>query len=434
MNLNIIYLFGDKNNMTEPLFTEISRHQVENEWYFCACIVSGTPIVDYAWLDPDIFVVDELKRFWTEVLLTGDPLKAANKDLNFFIELTGWANRVPSLARADEYARAITEINYYRHILAGSLEITKKIKARDLPGLQQLLSDLNNQHPVTQGKVYLASDIHSEFSQFINAPIIPTLMTNTAIDPFLGGLARGEVLVLASRPSVGKSAIALQIARNVAEQPGKKSLIFTLEMTRLQLWARIACGVAGISWTELRSGKLNKTEIARVDAESDKLQKIYGAQLLIQDEIYTVADMYQIALQYLPDLIVIDHLGEIEWSDPTMREVEWFGLATKYIKRRMAKGLNSSVILIHQLNRLVEGRPDKRPVLSDLRQSGEIEQLADVVLMLYREDYYSNQPGLTRVPLEILVRKNRQGASGTICNVTFDLVAQWFYDANAPIP
>jgi replicative DNA helicase len=128
-----------------------------------------------------------------------------------------------------------------------------------------------------------------------------------------------------------------------------------------------------------------------------------------------------------PDLVVIDQLADIHWHDPKEKKIEWLGKACWHIRQIFAKRMRIPVVVVHQLNRDVEGRPDKRPTLSDLRDSGEIEQRSDIVLGCYREDYYAGRPeGVHIVPFEVSPLKFRQGNSEARAILEYDLATQWF--------
>jgi replicative DNA helicase len=199
-------------------------------------------------------------------------------------------------------------------------------------------------------------------------------------------------------------------------------------MSAEQLWGRMACPAAGVEWRNVRAGRIDNAQFSNLEAQSISLSQSYGDNLIIAENALTIFAIQRIAADTRPDIVIIDQLPEIIWHDPDEKEVSWYGKACRYFRNMIAKRLNVPVILIHQLNRAVEERQNKRPVLADLRWSGEIEQRADVVLMCYREDYYDDGSNpITRVPFELWTRKHRQGVKDSLVILEYDLKDQWFY-------
>lgn len=234
------------------------------------------------------------------------------------------------------------------------------------------------------------------------------------LDNILGGLQRSDLIILAARPSMGKTALALNIAENVAVHQKKTVGLFSLEMSKEQLVDRLISSLGQIDSWKLRNGRLN-------DDDFRNLNEAYGllaeANLYIDDgasaSIMEVrAKARRLQIEHGLDLVVIDYLQLMQGSatrgnaDNRVQEVSEISRSLK----ALAKELNCPVIALSQLSRAVESRPDKRPLLSDLRESGSIEQDADVVMFLYREDYYNKEE--QNNIMEILVRKHRNGPTG----------------------
>jgi replicative DNA helicase len=218
----------------------------------------------------------------------------------------------------------------------------------------------------------------------------------------------------------------LQIGQSVAFS-GKKVLFFSLEMDERQLWARMACPLAGFEWADVRAGNVAEEGLKRIEAKSAELRDKFGERFIIVDDRTKVHEMYRMAMTLDPDLVIIDQLDEIEWHVAGAKKHEWYGEAAKYLRRNIAKKLGVPVILIHQINRDTEDRQDKRPMISDLRWSGELEQRVDVLILLYREDLYTGRsPGQVDVPFEANIAKNRQGDAGVIARLNYNLKRQWF--------
>lgn len=265
----------------------------------------------------------------------------------------------------------------------------------------------------------------------------------SAIDRRLNGLQDGELIIIAGRPGMGKTAAALTLAIN-AGKAGKKVRIVSLEMLGWQLGQRLAAYYSGISVQNQRKPReLSNAEHRRL-AEAEN--KVAALPLFIDDgDGQTVAQIRSEARRQKRreglDLLIVDYLGLIKPSDPRAQKVHQIEEITTGLKR-LAKELRIPVVLLAQLNRGVEARDDKRPGLADLRDSGSIEQDADVVLMLYRAEYYlakeepddqgkwpdwSRKREAARGKADIITAKFRQGETGTD-TVRFDGARQVFAD------
>ena len=245
---------------------------------------------------------------------------------------------------------------------------------------------------------------------------IPGLSTGLPdLDELILGLNKSELVIIAARPGMGKTSIALNIALNVAMTQHKKVAIFSLEMSREQLVTRLLSRAALVPSQNLFTGRLNEQQWRDVAAAANTLS---ASDILIDDNsTLTVADMNaQCRTIKDLDLVVIDYLQLMSSAGGRGFSNESRTQAVSEISRMMkvmAKQLGVPVICLSQLNRAAEARADKRPLLSDLRESGSIEQDADVVIGLYREGYNNREcenPNLA----EAIVLKNRKGQTGTV--------------------
>lgn len=235
-----------------------------------------------------------------------------------------------------------------------------------------------------------------------------------ALDAKLAGLQAGDFVIVAGRPSMGKTALACDIVR----QSGANTLFASLEMSRDAVASRLICAEGRVDSREYLAGRLGDTATQRLVEAVDRVDRmpvrIFDKSAAVMADIERAA--YDMADDDGLDLVVVDYLQLIRSDrrhDSREREVAEHSVALK----ALAKSLQIPVICLAQLNRQVEGRGDKRPVLSDLRESGSLEQDADIVLMLYRESYYkAGQPGGKS---EVLVRKHRNGSCGTV-RLVFD--------------
>jgi len=237
------------------------------------------------------------------------------------------------------------------------------------------------------------------------------------LDRMTAGLQPGDLIVLAARPSMGKTAFAVNIAENVAINEGLPVVIYSMEMGAAQLALRMVGSIGRIDQGHLRTGRLADDEWSRLSEAVDKLGKssifIDESPGLSPSEVRARARR-QARICGKLGLIVIDYLqlmsgnGGNEENRATV-----IGEISRGLKA-LAKELQCPVIALSQLNRSVETRPDKRPMMSDLRESGAIEQDADIIMFIYRDEYYTKdeckEPGVA----EIIIAKQRNGPVGTV--------------------
>jgi replicative DNA helicase len=236
------------------------------------------------------------------------------------------------------------------------------------------------------------------------------------LDRMTAGLQKGDLLVLAARPSMGKTAFALNIAEHVAVHEGLPVLVFSMEMGASQLALRLVGSLGRIDQQHLRTGRLDNSEWERLTGAVEQLGKV---QLLIDETAGLTSSELRARARRMArqfgtlGLIVIDYLQLMSGSSGSdeNRATE-LGEISRGLKS-LAKELQCPVLALSQLNRSVESRNDKRPMMSDLRESGAIEQDADIIMFIYRDDYYnkeSKEPGVS----EIVIAKQRNGPVGTV--------------------
>lgn len=235
-----------------------------------------------------------------------------------------------------------------------------------------------------------------------------------ALDNKLSGLQKSDLIVLAARPAVGKTAFALNIAKNVAVYANKTVGIFSLEMSKDQLSERLVSSVGNIDSWRLRTGKLNDDDFSRVQHAMGILSE---APIYIDDagsvnilQIRAMARRLQ--ANHGLDLLIIDHLQLMQPMNRFASPVQQTTENSRDLKI-LAKELNVPVLLLSQLSRSVESRVPQIPRLSDLRESGSIEQDADIVMFIYREDIYQEN-SLKQGQAQILIEKHRNGPTGAI--------------------
>ena len=236
------------------------------------------------------------------------------------------------------------------------------------------------------------------------------------LDRLLGGLQPSDLVILAARPSMGKTAFALNIAEHVSVEEEKVVGIFSLEMSKEQLVDRLISSIGRVDSWKLRNGQLNEVDMTNLIHAQAQLAE---AKLYIDDAgLATVMEVRakarRLQAEHGLDLIIIDYLqlmqGSAKNADNRVQEVSEISRSLK----ALAKELNCPVIALSQLSRAVEARNDKRPMLSDLRESGSIEQDADVVAFLYRDDYYNKNKEEHNHITEIIISKHRNGPTGDV--------------------
>ena len=234
------------------------------------------------------------------------------------------------------------------------------------------------------------------------------------------GFQNSDFIILAARPSMGKTAFALNIAQNIAIRQNVPVIIFSLEMSKVQLAQRVVCAEAEIDAQRVRMGDLQINEWEKMGA---KLNDLHAAPLYIDDTAgVSVSDIRakcrRLKMKH-PDLglILIDYLQLIEDRSSNDRNQQISSISRGL--KSLARELDVPIIALSQLSRKVEDRTDKRPMLSDLRESGAIEQDADVVMFIFREEYYDKENPELKNKAQIIIAKQRNGPTGS-----FELIFQ----------
>ena len=229
-------------------------------------------------------------------------------------------------------------------------------------------------------------------------------------------MGKGDLVLVGGRPGMGKTSFAMNIAVNFAKATGEKVAVFSLEMSAEQIVNRMLSSEALVDGSSLRSGKMTTEEWKRIAAAASQLS---GTQIYIDDTSGINVNMIKAKLRRLKDvkLVIIDYLQLMQGERHNDNRVLEVADITRSLKI-LAKEFSCPIILCSQLSRNNESRSDKRPMLSDLRDSGAIEQDADIVLFIYRKNYYPNDEGDKNLPdgpimAECMVAKNRHGATGS---------------------
>jgi len=345
--------------------------------------------------------------------------------------LNALAQYVPSAGNIRRYAEIVRERAILRKLVKASDEIASNAfnpqgrpVALILDDSEQKIFNIGEEGSRLkrgfQSMDMLAVDLLDRVQELADNPNdvtgVPTGFYD--LDRMTSGLQSGDLVVLAARPSMGKTALAINIAEHVALNEGLPVAVFSMEMGASQLAVRIVGSIGRIDQGHLRTGKLTDQEWPRLTEAIEKLRNI---SLHIDETAGLTSSELRANARRLArqcgklGLIVVDYLQLMSGSDGGADEnrATELGEISRGLKM-LAKVLGCPVIALSQLNRSVESRTDKRPMMSDLRESGAIEQDADIIMFIYRDEYYSKEACKEPGVAEIIIAKQRNGPTGTV--------------------
>ncbi|MES2889552.1 MAG: replicative DNA helicase [Pseudomonadota bacterium] len=368
-----------------------------------------------------------------DVITVYEHLQSLGKadDCGGLVYLNALAQSVPSAANLRRYAEIVRERAVLRKLIAASDEIaTAAFNPQGRP-VDQILDD-------AEGKIFRIGEEGSKSKQgFMSMDALVVQLIDRVnelhengaeevtgvrsgfydLDRMTAGLQPGDLIVLAARPSMGKTAFALNIGEHVAVQEGLPVVVFSMEMGAAQLALRMVGSLGRIDQSHLRTGKLADDEWGRLSEAVEKLGKV--SMYIDESAALSPTELRARARRQARQcgqlgLIVVDYLQLMSGSGGNEENrATVIGEISRGLKS-LAKELRCPVIALSQLNRSVESRTDKRPMMSDLRESGAIEQDADVIMFIYRDEYYTKdackEPGVA----EIIIAKQRNGPTGTV--------------------
>jgi len=361
-----------------------------------------------------------------DIITVSDFLKKEGylKNIGGLEYLAKLAETPPSTSSARHYAIIVEEKSLLRKVIKSSMEVVEKgLRNQEdakiiLDIAQQNIFDIvkdKDEKGVTHISDILRYTLKEITKRYKDGGLMPGIKTYfNDLDKMTGGLSDSDLILIAARPAMGKSALAVNIGQNVALKEGKHVAIFSLEMSKDQLVNRILSSEASIANDKLRKGDINSSDIQKLAMLSGEISK---SNMYIDDTAgITTAEIRakcrRLKMQDKLDLVIIDYLQLIQGSgrkDGRTQEVSEISRNLKI----MAKDLKIPVIALSQLSRGPESRSNRRPMLSDLRESGAIEQDADIVMFIYRDDYY-NENSEDPNTAELIIAKNRNGACGTV--------------------
>jgi replicative DNA helicase len=338
--------------------------------------------------------------------------------------ITTLINVVPTSIHAEHYARIVERAATRRRLIeaAGQIAALAYQEADDVEEVvdraEQVLFGVSERRisrelvPVKQ----ILSDYYDriEYLTRHRGEMIGIPTGFSDIDKILGGLQRSDMVILAARPSVGKTGLALSIAHNAAKRYGQRVAFFSLEMSSEQIVQRLISAETGINSQRLRRGEIEEGEWGRFMKATSDLAETYfyvddtpSASAL---ELRTKAR--RLHAEVGVDLIVVDYLQLMRGDFRSENRVQEISSISRALKA-LARELNVPVLALSQLSRSVESRTDKRPILSDLRESGALEQDADVVIFIYRDEMYNENTERPNIA-DIIVSKHRNGPTGSV--------------------
>lgn len=413
----------------DEMAIRLPPHHVESEQAVLGCLLRDNAAIDRIDLAETDFYRHDHRLIWIAITGLIDQHKPADVitvaeslgdeldrvgGLAYIVDLSG---NSPATENVKHYAKTVKDRAMLRRLAEASVRIGDLAYAggdayEAVAEAQQAVMELDTTEAASESvslKEALRGMVERVDAAYHgNAPVMPTGFTD--LDAKIVGLEPGDVIVVAGRPSMGKTAFAMQIAEQVSETEPVQ--VFSLEMGAQQLAMRQAAGIGKIDLMKLRTGQLNDDEWQRL---TYALGKLSSRPMYIDDRSsMSVAQIRARARQtkrkHGLSLVVVDYIGLVD--APGENRATAVAAVSRGIKA-MARELGVPVILLCQLNRQVTGRTNHRPVLSDLRESGAIEQDADLILLLHRDDYYDPDSQWKGVA-ECIIGKQRNGPTGIV--------------------
>ena len=342
--------------------------------------------------------------------------------------LTLLAKETPSVANIQSYADIIKQRSNLRRLIIAADNISKIAKESDASGSDKIIDEAEesilslrddlNRSAGPQEVKDLLGPVYADIQEISESgsPLIGLSTGFTAIDDLTLGFQKSDLIIIAARPSMGKTAFAFNIAENVARKTDQTVLIFSMEMSSDQVVRRFISSISNIDLQRLMRGQLADTDWQGIDKALSVLSKkkilLDDTPALSPSEVKARARRVKRESGDLA-MIVVDYLQLMQVPGKGENRVAEISEISRSLKA-LAKELNIPVVAISQLNRAVDSRPNKRPILSDLRDSGAIEQDADVIAFLYRHFYYDKSDLDARGKAEVNIAKQRNGPTKAI--------------------
>jgi replicative DNA helicase len=335
-------------------------------------------------------------------------------------------NATPTAAHIESYAQIVHEKALLRKLIHMSGEIVEKAFGESYENVEAFLDEVEGQifavteKKKTQGLVGAAELIKESMNRLTELFDRKVEFTGVPsgfrfLDKMTSGFQPGELTIIAARPSMGKTAFSLNIAQHIILREKKSLAYFSVEMGKEQLMMRMLASEARVNLSDLRIGNLTDNAWPRL---IDKASKMAESRFYIDDTsgispFEIRSKCRRLKAQHGLDIIMIDYLQLMDLKQKVESRERAVSEISKTLKA-IAKELQVPVVALAQLNRGVEGRSDRKPMLSDLRESGSIEQDADVIMMLFREDYYDRENPDVKGGAEVIIGKQRNGPTGVV--------------------
>ena len=329
---------------------------------------------------------------------------------------------VPTVANVENYAKIVKEKSYIRNLIEATLQITDLARSSEADADELLEIAEQKIYDIRKGKDTnglvrideIITETYDRFQRLTSEEKDEYMGLSTgysALDQVISGLNKSDLLLIAARPAMGKSSFALNLATNVALKSQKTVAFFSLEMSNEQLISKILSCESSVSSKNLQTGDIQASDWIKLGLAAQKLSK---APMYFDDTAGITVSQIKAKLRRVKNLglVVIDYLQLISSGKRNENRVQEVSEITRNLKI-MAKELNVPVVTLSQLSRGPEARSDHRPMLADLRESGSIEQDADIVMFIYRDAYYNPDSNDVNVA-EIIVAKNRHGQTDTV--------------------
>lgn len=347
---------------------------------------------------------------------------------------------VPSAANISHYARIVKENSVARQLITLAADIQTKAydggnRIDEILGSAQKEVMALSVKEHRQSLSHIRDAVSQSFRMIEKAYESPSHVAGlptglTQVDRMTGGLQPGDLIIIGARPSMGKTALCLNIADHIAGTKGETVLVCELEMSKEQLALRQLAAKARVEGSKLRMGHISEDWWGRLTSAAGI---VAGQNIIINDSArQSELDVYNSAMKVKAEygslgLIMVDYIGLMQSSIRHENRTKELGYISRTLKG-IAKELNVPVVALSQLNRSLESRSDKRPLLSDLRESGDLEQDADVVMFIYRDEVYNGSPdNPNKGKAEIIIAKQRNGPVGTV-DVAFEGKSTRFSD------
>ena len=378
-------------------------------------------------------------------LITVQDTLEGNGDLPELVKLGGkdyltqLAQETPSVANIESYAEIIKQRSNLRKLITAVDQISKTARESDSSSSDQVIDNaeerilsLRDDFKRSAGPKEIRDLLGPVYSFIQEAnesgdSLIGVSTGFSEIDEITLGFQRSDLIVIAGRPSMGKTALALNIAENVARQTDRTVLIFSMEMSAEQVVRRFISSIANIDLQRLMRGQLQDNDWEGID----KALSVLSSKKILLDDTPALSPTELRARSRRVKrenkdlaMIVVDYIGLMQIPGKSENRVTEISEISRSLKA-LAKELDVPVVALSQLNRAVESRPNKRPILSDLRDSGAIEQDADVIAFLYRHEYYDRSDLENKGKAEINIAKQRNGPTRTTSLAFRDSVARF---------